>query len=268
MASTVFVDNQTVIMASWLNDVNTTVYNTVPTLSNNKLDKSANLSDLVSTSTARTNLGLGTFATQNTANVSSNVAIGKTVQNWSASVAALEVKGAALYGNDFTSVYATNAYANTSGVTKYITGGKALAYRQNSDGSHTFSTAVTGVADATITYKELVNISESGARPYYTNTQAISATGSFTFDPQTHGQVCKIALTNAITVTFAAPTNIVEGAPYTLILQAGDTSARTFSWNAAYKNTVPTSGVTTSGNSNVLNFIGGAGNTLVYNTGV
>lgn len=53
MASTTFVDLSTPIVASWLNDVNTGVYVTLPT----KLTASLNLSDITNTTTALINLG-------------------------------------------------------------------------------------------------------------------------------------------------------------------------------------------------------------------
>lgn len=102
-------------------------------------------------------------------------------------------------------------------------------------------------------------------RPHYLATDTVSATGSYTYDGDTKGQINLITLTNAITVTFAAPSNIVEGSPYTLMLKAGDTSARSFVWNAAYQNNPPGSGTIVSGKSDVLNFVGGASNTLIFN---
>ncbi len=104
-------------------------------------------------------------------------------------------------------------------------------------------------------------------RPYYTNTDAVSATGTFSYDGDTKGQICLIALTNAITVTFGAPANIVEGQPYSFLLKAGDASARTLAWNVAYQNSPPTSHEAASGKNMTLNFIGGAANTLIYNGG-
>jgi hypothetical protein len=107
------------------------------------------------------------------------------------------------------------------------------------------------------------------ARPWYKNDNAISTTSTFGYDPVANGQVALITLTNAITVTFASPSNIVEGAMYKLILKAGDTSARAFAWNASYKfpsGTPPlTVGTTTNGAKDVITFIGGpGGNTLEY----
>ena len=65
MSSTTFVDGTTTIIASWLNDVNTSTYTSVPANTAailTKLTSSNNLSDLTNTSTARSNLGLGTAA--------------------------------------------------------------------------------------------------------------------------------------------------------------------------------------------------------------
>lgn len=114
-----------------------------------------------------------------------------------------------------------------------------------------------------------INLDVSGGvKPSYTNASAVSTTSSFNYSVGTHGQVCLITMTNAITVTFGAPANITEGAMYKFILKAGDTSARTYAWNAAYKfpsATAPlTAGTTTSGAYDIITFIGGASNTLVY----
>lgn len=56
MANTNFVNNQTVIVADWLNDVNTTVYDVLGDGTN----PPANISEM------KTNLGLGTAADENT----------------------------------------------------------------------------------------------------------------------------------------------------------------------------------------------------------
>jgi hypothetical protein len=106
------------------------------------------------------------------------------------------------------------------------------------------------------------------ARPFYLNTATVTTTSSYNFNAATSGQVVLITVTNAITVTFGAPTNVIEGAMYKFILKAGDTSARTYAWNAAFKfpaATAPlTSGTTTSGAYDVITFLGGASNTLIY----
>jgi len=105
-------------------------------------------------------------------------------------------------------------------------------------------------------------------RPAYLNTDTVSTTSSYTYDASTKGQLNLITLTNAITVTFGAPSNIVEGAMYKFILKAGDTNSRSFAWNSAYKfpSAIPkiTSGTTTNGAFDVITFIGGASNTLIY----
>ena len=65
MSSTTFVDGTTTIVASWLNDVNTSTYTTVPANTSailTKLTSSNNLSDIPNATLARTNLGLGTAA--------------------------------------------------------------------------------------------------------------------------------------------------------------------------------------------------------------
>lgn len=97
-------------------------------------------------------------------------------------------------------------------------------------------------------------------------TASVSTTSSVAFDGS--DQVREITFTNAITATFAAPTGIAQHAMYVFKLKAGDTSARTFAWNAAYKfpaATPPlTSGTITNGAFDVITFIGGASNTLIY----
>ena len=105
--------------------------------------------------------------------------------------------------------------------------------------------------------------------PNYRNDATISATGTFNYNPVLHGQVATITLTNATTITFGTPTNIVEGAMFQWLLKAGDTSARTFAWSSSFKFPAATppllSGSTTTGTIDIITFIGGAGNTLIYN---
>lgn len=97
-------------------------------------------------------------------------------------------------------------------------------------------------------------------------TASVSTTSTYTFDGA--DQIRAITLTGAITVTFGAPTGITPNAFYVFRLAAGDTSARAFAWNAAYKfpaATAPlTSGTVTNGASDIITFIGGAANTLLY----
>lgn len=97
-------------------------------------------------------------------------------------------------------------------------------------------------------------------------TSSVSTTSTFTFDGT--DQVREVTFTNAITVTMGAPSGITQYAYYTLLLKAGDTSTRTYAWNSAYKfpgATPPlTSGTTTNGAVDVITFIGGASNTLIY----
>ncbi len=102
-------------------------------------------------------------------------------------------------------------------------------------------------------------------RPDY-GTASISTTSTHTFDGA--DQIREFTLTNTITVTFGAPTGIVQYAMYKFILKAGDTNTRTFSWNSAYKmpsavNPLP-NGTTTNGAFDVITFIGGASNTLIF----
>jgi hypothetical protein len=105
-------------------------------------------------------------------------------------------------------------------------------------------------------------------RPYMVDTTTITSTSSFTYNPPTHGQVAFITLTNAITITFAQPTNVVKGASYQLMLVAGDTNARTYAFHSSYKfpsGVAPlTSGSVTTGAHDVMSFVGGASNTLIF----
>ena len=102
-------------------------------------------------------------------------------------------------------------------------------------------------------------------RPDY-GTTSISTTSTHTFDGA--DQIREITLTNTITVTFGAPTGITQYAMYKFILKAGDANTRTYSWNAAYKfpsAVAPlTSGTVTSGAFDIITFIGGASNTLIF----
>jgi hypothetical protein len=104
--------------------------------------------------------------------------------------------------------------------------------------------------------------------PNYKNADTVTASGTYIYDMTTKGQVQLITLTNAVTVTFGAPVGILEGAMYKLILKAGDANVRTFAWNSAFKfpSAVPplTTGTSTTGAYDVISFLGGPSNTLIY----
>lgn len=127
-------------------------------------------------------------------------------------------------------------------------------------------------ASLTLAGIDVQQLFTANQRPNYKSAATASGGGSYTFDgggASNNGQITLVTLTTAGTLTLAAPTNIVEGMPYTLILKAGDTNARTPSFNSAYKfpsATSPlTSLTTTSSAYDVINFIGGESNTLIYN---
>jgi hypothetical protein len=116
---------------------------------------------------------------------------------------------------------------------------------------------------------ERVRITPNGdTRGHYTNGATIAAGNTLNYNPATHGQVFSLTLTGAGTVTFGAPTNITEGAFYTLLLKADDTDLRSFAWNAAYKFPGAISpldvGTANAGAYDSITFVGGPGNTLIY----
>lgn len=112
-----------------------------------------------------------------------------------------------------------------------------------------------------------VTMGDSSA-PNYNNANTTAGSATFTLNPPTTGQVALITMTGVGTVTFGAPTNILEGAAYKIIAKAGDSSARTYAWNAAYKFPSGTPVVTTAagqtGYVDIMSFTGGASNVLYY----
>lgn len=101
-----------------------------------------------------------------------------------------------------------------------------------------------------------------------TGAASISATGTFSYDPTTHGQVCTLTATNAITITLgAAAGKFVAGTHYTLMIKAGDTSARTFAKNSTVKgsggNLPVTTGATTTNSMDILHLVALDANTVM-----
>jgi hypothetical protein len=119
-----------------------------------------------------------------------------------------------------------------------------------------------------VVLKNAASLLTAPSRASYSNAQTITATGNFTFNPLTNGQIQLITLTNAAVITMAAPTNIVEGAMYKIILKAGDTAARSLAWNSAYKFPGAAAAVTslsiTTNALDVITFTGGPTNTLIF----
>ena len=130
-----------------------------------------------------------------------------------------------------------------------------------------------GFQDATYTLAgiDLAQSFTANQRPNYSSSSAASAGGTFTYDAQVFPQVAVISITLAGAITMAAPANIVEGTAYKIIFKAGDTNARTVTWNSAYKFPSATPTLTslsaTVDGYDVISFIGGPGNTMIYDGG-
>jgi len=86
--------------------------------------------------------------------------------------------------------------------------------------------------DADTVKKDVANTFTAVQTPQ-SGTASVSATGTFTFNPSSHGQECVITCTNAATITLAISAGtLVAGTVYRLVFVAGDTSARTLAKGA------------------------------------
>lgn len=121
----------------------------------------------------------------------------------------------------------------------------------------------TGQTTGTVAFLGTVQSFTAVQTPKYSGAATVSTTSDFVFNPSTHGQTALVTLTNAVTVTLRVSAGtIVAGTHYSLILKAGDTSARTFAYNTsevkvAGGSALPiTSGAIVSGAWDVLHLIG------------
>jgi len=92
------------------------------------------------------------------------VGIGVIPEVWSSSLDFLQIGTAASFwgsANTSVAVVQSNAYFNASDAYKYINTDQAAQYLQV-DGTHVFSSAVSGSADATVTFVESLKIDASG----------------------------------------------------------------------------------------------------------
>jgi len=92
------------------------------------------------------------------------VGIGVTPEVWSSTVDFLQVGSAASFWgttNNSVAIMQANAYFNASNAYKYINTDQATQYLQV-DGTHVFSSAVSGSADAAVTFVESLRIDASG----------------------------------------------------------------------------------------------------------
>jgi hypothetical protein len=141
MSSTTFVNNQTVIYADWLNDVNSVSYNilgngtTIPATKTaamtnlGALNKDNNLSDLANVVTARGNLGLGTAATTASTSYAQSGAC-TNITSITGLTTALSTAQGGTGLTAFTSgkaIYSTSTSALTSGVLPVTGGGTGVA---------------------------------------------------------------------------------------------------------------------------------------------
>lgn len=106
--------------------------------------------------------------------------------------------------------------------------------------------------------------------PFYkfTNSIFVVTTANFTYDPTVAGQTCLIGVSGSGSITFNAPINITAGANYKIILRADDTNSRTYAWASAFKFPAGTPSLTSSSTTlnayDIISFIGGTSNTLIY----
>ena len=245
MSNTTFTDGITTIVSSWLNDVNDVVYDVlgdgtnVPTT---KAEVRTNIQAAPETTGTSILKGNGTGGFSNASSGTDYQAPIGTITGLAKGNGANQLTGATAGVDYQTPLTAGTDYLAPSSIGVTVQGYDANTVKINV--ANTFTATQTP---------------DNG-------TASVSATGTYTFDGA--DQVREITLTNAITVTFGAPSGITQYAMYKLILKAGDTSARTFAWNSAYKfpsATAPlTSGTTTSDAFDVISFIGGASNTLIY----
>jgi hypothetical protein len=117
------------------------------------------------------------------------------------------------------------------------------------------------IADAAVTSAKADSSSVAilGTAQEYTRTHNFNCTtladGATINWDLSQNQVAKVTLGG--NRTFAAPTNLVEGATYILVLIQDGTGSRTIAWNAAYKfagGTAPTL-TTTANRADVITFV-------------
>jgi hypothetical protein len=181
MSSTVFVDQTTPIVASWLNDVNTATYTTVPAL--------APLANAVSVG-SNNNLGLGV-----------------TPSAWGSGGKAFETSGGGFYGFSTTSVNIyNNAYYNGTNWI-YKNNLPASNFRAVS-GGFDWNVASSGTAGNPITFTQAMTLDSSGN--LFVGVAGVNPTGTgFVLSPS-----------NAL-AQFSHASTITTGAPYAQFLYNG-----------------------------------------------
>jgi len=182
MASTTFVNYQTVIDAGWLNDVNSAVYSgtfqastiTPTNVTSTGAISGATVAGTTSVTTpivkSGTSLSLQTngSTTAVTIDTSQNVGVGVTPSAWQANNKALQLSYGSIVSNTSSGNldYITNAYhtaaSEATGWTYYSTGVASVFAADGTNGGFNWKIAPSGTAGNAITFTQAMTLDSSG----------------------------------------------------------------------------------------------------------
>jgi hypothetical protein len=180
------------------------------------------------TTSSATSLGFGTNGSisQMTLNTGGIVGLGVTPSTWLSTKTAIQMPDGAYYATTGGTMFVgANVYANAAGASTYVSNGYATRYRQT-NGEHQFWTAVSGTAETTIPFTQVLNLGSDSNVNVNAGNLSISTSGKgittgssipLGFGTNTGTAAMTLNTTGTLSVfqatTAAAPT-YVKGAMY------------------------------------------------------